>query len=466
MILSFCLFLLLFVIIGFTSSFYKKNSANDYLLASQSIKPWLVGLAAVATNNSGYMFIGLIGFTFKFGLSSMWLMIGMIMGDFSSSLYFHKKFREITQINRVMSFSSAISSWNGQHHKKVQVIGGLVTFIFLATYAAAQLTAGGKALFVMFGWDYNIGIYLGGLIILIYCFSGGIRASIWTNTAQSFVMILSMGLLLFFAIEKIGGFNNYINKLSLISPNYLSIFPRQIAGIGDNKFLFLLFFLGWFLGGVCVIGQPHIMLNFMTMEKPEDISKVRIYYYSWYVIFSSLTIACGLASRILIDNSVDFDTELAMPNMARMLLPEVLLGVVLAGLFSATMSTADSQILSCASALTNDILKRKSYVATKISTIISASLSIFIALYANNSVFTMAMFSWSVLASVFAPLFIIYSFNYKLSQNESLSVMLSGLFATFVWVAFGLNGLIYESAIGLLSGLSCFAIIKLFKKNK
>ncbi|NBP96634.1 MAG: hypothetical protein EBU25_02120, partial [Burkholderiaceae bacterium] len=81
-----------------------------YLLASQSIKPWLVGFAAVATNNSGYMFIGLIGFTFNFGLSSMWLMVGMIMGDFFASLYFHKKFREITQINRVMSFSSAISS--------------------------------------------------------------------------------------------------------------------------------------------------------------------------------------------------------------------------------------------------------------------------------------------------------------------------------------------------------------------
>jgi len=464
MIASFSFFLLLFIAIGFVSSLYKKNSANDYLLASQSIKPWLVGLAAVATNNSGYMFIGLIGFTYKFGLSSMWLMIGMIMGDFLASLYFHKKFREITQIHHVMSFSSAISNWNGQHHKKVQIIGGLVTFVFLATYAAAQLTAGGKALFVMFGWDYNIGICLGGLIILIYCFCGGIRASIWANTAQSFVMIVSMGLLLYFAIDKLGGFGNYINKLSLISPNYLSIIPREIAGIGDNKFLFLLFFLGWFLGGVCVIGQPHIMLNFMTMEKPEDISKVRLYYYSWYVIFSSLTIACGLASRIIIDNSINFDSELAMPNMARMLLPDILLGVVLAGLFSATMSTADSQILSCASALTNDILKRKSYVVTKIATIISALLSMFVALYANNSVFTMAMFSWSVLASVFAPLFIIYSLNYRLTQNESLSVMLSGLFATLVWVAFGLNGLVYESAIGLLSGLSCFMIIKFFKK--
>ena len=60
-------------------------------------------------------------------------------------------------------------------------------------------------------------------------------------------------------------------------------------------------------------------------------------------------------------------TELAMPEMARRLLPDVLIGLTLAGLFSATMSTADSQILVCSGAITQDINPnwKNSYVASK-----------------------------------------------------------------------------------------------------
>ena len=65
--LSFCLFLFLFTLIGFLSVLKKKNTAQDYLLANQEIKPWLGAISAIATSNSGYMFIGQIGFTYVYG---------------------------------------------------------------------------------------------------------------------------------------------------------------------------------------------------------------------------------------------------------------------------------------------------------------------------------------------------------------------------------------------------------------
>ena len=76
--LSFCLFLFLFTLIGFLSVLKKKNTTQDYLLANQEIKPWLGAISAIATSNSGYMFIGQIGFTYVYGLQSVWLMFGLI----------------------------------------------------------------------------------------------------------------------------------------------------------------------------------------------------------------------------------------------------------------------------------------------------------------------------------------------------------------------------------------------------
>jgi Na+/proline symporter len=62
-IATFLFVLALFACIGIASSRKAKNDPRDYLLASQETAPWLVGLSAIATNNSGYMFIGVIGYT-------------------------------------------------------------------------------------------------------------------------------------------------------------------------------------------------------------------------------------------------------------------------------------------------------------------------------------------------------------------------------------------------------------------
>lgn len=96
MIATFIIFLVIFAIIGISSSKLSRQTKEDYYLASNKVKPWLVGLSAVATNNSGYMFIGVIGYTYTTGLASIWLMIGWIVGDFLASLYVHKRLRIAT----------------------------------------------------------------------------------------------------------------------------------------------------------------------------------------------------------------------------------------------------------------------------------------------------------------------------------------------------------------------------------
>ena len=461
---SFCLFLFLFTLIGSLSVLKKKNTSLDYLLANQEIKPWLAATSAIATSNSGYMFIGQIGFTYVYGLQSVWLMFGLIFGDFISSLFVHKNLRKKSQELKVVSFANLVSKWQGTNYKYVQLISGLIILIFLSTYAAAQLNAGSKSMHVLFGLDYRLGAIIGGVIVLLYCFSGGIRASIWTDVAQSLVMIIAMFLMVIFGIKELGGFSSFINQLYKISPDYMKWFPT--TNFSEFFLAPYMFILGWFFSGLGVIGQPHVMMRFMTIDKTKNVPKTRGYYYTWYILFYSLTILAAFVARLLIPETNGIDPEIALPTLALNLLPEFFVGLVLAGIFAATMSTADSQILACTASITNDLLlnKKNNYLINKLVTLIVTVFVVTIAINDNKNVFNLVLMSWSTLACCFSPLLIIYSLKQKISEFVSLIMMVIPFITLLLWRYYGLNEFIYEVAPGITSGIIIFIIFKIFGK--
>ena len=462
---SFCLFLLLFTLVGSLSVLKKKNTSIDYLLANQEIKPWLAAISAIATSNSGYMFIGQIGFTYVYGLQSVWLMFGLIFGDFISSLFVHKNLRKKSQELKVVSFANLVSKWHGKNYKYVQLFGGFIILIFLSTYAAAQLNAGSKSMHILFGLDYRLGAIIGGVIVLLYCFSGGIRASIWTDAVQSLVMIIAMFLMVFFGIEKLGGFSSFINQLHEVSPDYMKWFPS--TNFSEFYIAPYMFIIGWFFSGLGVIGQPHVMVRFMSIDNTKNIPKTRIYYYTWYTLFYSLTILAAFVARLLIPETNNLDPELALPTLALNLLPEFFVGLVLAGIFAATMSTADSQILACTASITNDLLlnKKNNYFINKLVTLIVTVFVVTIAINDNKNVFNLVLMSWSTLACCFSPLLIVNSLQQKVSEFLSLMMMIIPLVTLLLWRYFGLSEFIYEVAPGIVSGILTFFFFKLFRKQ-
>ena len=410
------------------------------------------------------MFIGQIGFTYVYGLQSVWLMFGLIFGDFISSLFVHKNLRKKSQELKVVSFANLVSKWHGVNYKYVQLFGAIIILIFLSTYAAAQLNAGSKSMYILFGLDYRLGAIIGGIIVLLYCFSGGIRASIWTDAAQSLVMVIAMFLMVFFGIKELGGFSNFINELHKISPDYMKWFPSTKF----SEFLLApyMFIIGWFFSGVGVIGQPHVMVRFMTIDNTKNIPKTRIYYYTWYTLFYSLSISAAFVARLLIPETDNIDPELALPTLALNLLPEFFVGVVLAGIFAATMSTADSQIISCTASITNDLSfnKKNNYLTNKVVTLFVTVFVVTIAINDNKSVFNLVLMSWSTLACCFSPLLIVNSLKQKISEVLSLMMMVIPLITLLVWRHFGLNNFIYEVAPGIMSGILTFFIFKLLRK--
>ena len=464
-LLAFIGSLFFFVLIGALSILKSNQSTSDYLVANQSVNPWLVSLSAVASMNSGYMFVGMIGYTYLVGLSSIWLAFGWIVGDFVLSFWVHSRFCPEAQSSGSLSYSELLGKWGGRQFNKVRLLSAVLTVLFLSVYAAAQLKAGGKAMHAIFGWDLTFSAVLGTVIVILYCFAGGIRASIWTDAAQSFVMIVAMGILFFTGISAQGGVANTITQLSAVSDTYLSLIPSETRHLGP-LIAVLLFAASWLCGGIAVIGQPHIMVRFISLNNANQMTRIRWYYYSWYVVFFVLTIGVGLLARLYLGEH-SFDAELALPKMSISLLPELLVGVVLAGIFAAAMSTADSQILSCTAAITRDFQPSKTFSLkqTKIVTILIAIFSLIIAISAPANVFNLVLVAWSGLGSAFAPLLTIYALNKRISERTALVMMIIGFLVSIIWRTLGYSDLIYEALPGILSGFIVYFISTQFKEE-
>lgn len=441
--------LLGFVAVGLASVRKSTGSNSDYYLASSSVRPWLAGLSAVATNNSGYMFIGVIGFTYTTGLAAIWLMIGWIAGDFLASLFVHRRLREATGKSGEVSFQAVVAKWAGDDFSVWRRIAALISLAFLGAYATAQIAAGGKALQGVLGWSPEMGAIISAVLILAYSVSGGIRASIWTDAAQSSVMIIAMAVLLVVGVTQLGGPAAAIDQMAAI-PGFLDLSPADLlvpGGLG----LFL-FVLGWMFAGLSVIGQPHIMIRFMALEKPSDIGTARVWYYSYFTVFYAMATAVGLLSRLYLPDLGALDPELALPTMSVALLHPLLVGLMLAGIFAATMSTADSLVLACSAAITHDLTPQRLERPwmMKLATAGVTALALVFALSGSQSVFSLVILAWSTLACAFGPLIALLALRKHLSQVNAITLMFGGIAIALAWRQLGWQDLVYEGLPGML----------------
>ncbi len=453
--ISFVGFLLVFALIGIASMYRRKPNTTDYLVAGRSVSPWLAALSAVATNNSGFMFIGMIGLTYTTGLSSIWLMLGWITGDLIASLLIMKQVRTATETQDTHSFGGLLADWHGNHFNRLRRITGILTILFLGAYAAAQFTAGSKALHVLFGWDLSSGAMIGAAMVLLYSYGGGIRASIWTDAAQSIVMIFSMMLLMWVAIDFLGTPAQISQSLTNVSPTFMNWFPE------GSWLTISLFVAGWVFAGFGVAGQPHIIIRYMALDDAENINRFRAWYYAWFTAFYAATIVVGLLARLLLPDAGSFDAELALPMISQQLLPDVFVGLILAGLFAATMSTADSLVLSCSASITRDLLPehKAGYGTTKLATAIVVMIALGLSLSGNQSVFALVLIAWGLLASAFAPLLTIYALGYRPTENAALAMMAVGVTTFLLWRALGLSSMAYEVMPAIIVGIGLYFIL-------
>ena len=446
LVASFTLFMCAFAGIGLASMLVKEDTTDDYLVAGRGMHPALAALSAVSTWNSGYMFIGFIGFTFTMGYSIIWIGFGSLIGQIVAWIWLYKFIQQSANERGIRSLSSLVSDVTGSPEAKLAAV---LSVLFLSVYAAAQLTSGGKALYVMLGWSEVVGILIGFVLVVAYCYAGGIRASIWTDAAQSSVMLIGSSLLCYVAMQEVGGFSGLHDGLATQDANLTSIVPA------DLNFGVSLWVFAFFLGGLSVAGQPQVVTRVMTLGTDEDRKTAMIWFFAWQTPFLLLMVIIGLASRVVFSGA-DFDPELGLPMLAMETLGPFWVGLILASIFAATMSTADSQVLACTAAFTDDIMPQISqdHKKTKIVTLIIAAFATMISIFGlyvpgGDSVFALVVLAVYGLGSIFVPILIIRWAGYNPDTNHTMAMMTAALITVILWSISGYGDDIFPSVPGM-----------------
>ena len=444
LLLSFLLFMGFFAGVGLASMRVKQDTTDDYLVAGRGMHPALAALSAVSTWNSGYMFIGFIGFIFIQGYSGIWIGLVSTLGQAVAWIWLYKFIQKEGNERGVRSLSSLVSKTTGAPEAK---LAGILSVAFLSIYAAAQLVAGGVALQAMLGWSEVIGILIGFVLVVAYCYAGGIRASIWTDAAQSCVMIVGSTILCYVAVSEVGGLSGLHNSLKDIDPGMVNLFPS------DLTFGVTLWIGAFFLGGLGVAGQPQVVSRVMTLKDDKDRKQAAIWFFVWQTPFIALMFIIGLACRAIF---LDLDASQAqdgLPLLAMEVLNPFLAGVILASIFAATMSTADSQVLACTAAITDDVKPEwaQEHKTTKLVTMVIAVFVTVIALGGQqfpgfgDSVFALVVLAVYGLGGIFVPLLLIRMMGYEPDTEHTIWMMVAALSAVIVWSFSGYGDDIFPS---------------------
>lgn len=451
---SFLTFLLFFMSIGLLASLKRQKNAEDYLLASRNISPFFAGVSAAASTASGFAFIGIIGFGYTMGYGGSWFIVGLVLGGLLSTLLIARRFRVMSQRYKTASYSEYLVSGIKGPTRGIREVLGIILVVAMVLYAAAQLTAGSKALNVFFGWDYSAGAILGSLIVILYCFAGGIRASIWTDVIQFCIMFIAMGVLLYVAMAHIGSLKNLTHSLKEIDPQLVNFWPDY------KKFGAIPFILGWFALGLSLIGFPHVMSRLKCVRTPKDARTATYWYYATYSAFYVTAYMVAVTTRVLLPEGLSFDPELALPQMAMEYLPSIMVGLILAGIFASTISTTDSLVLAATATISRDFVpsRKDSYGFLKASTMLVTLVALLIAVFGNKSVFDVVLMSIAIMGATFSPLVILRSFRVQLSRMQMFAMVSSGLVTIVFWRGLGLHRDVYDALPGFVAAVSTYVI--------
>jgi sodium/proline symporter len=213
------------------------------------------------------------------------------------------------------------------------------------------------------------------------------------------------------------------------------------TGIFDASWQEIVSGLAWGLG---YFGMPHILVRFMSIEKPSMVKPAATVAIIWVVV--TLGCACLIAyfgRMLLAEELLTVGAQkMVFIEFARKLFPSFLAGVLMAAIIAASMSTADSQLLAASSSVTSDIMtgffhvkmgKEKALAVSRICLLLIAVLGIILAWNSNSSVFMIVSFAWAGFGACFGPVMLLALFWRRSNEWGALAGMVCGAITIFVW---------------------------------
>ncbi len=401
--ISFIVYTAGIVAVGLYSSKLRKKTDEDFVLANRELGPWASALSASASSESGWVMLGLVGEAYLFGMAAFWIIPGIAAGYLFNWFVLAERLRKSTAQSGVVTLPQYLVHRfsNGTGSKQASVISLISILIITAAmlgYVAAQMNAAGKAFDAVFHLPYWIGVLVGAVVILTYTITGGFRAICWTDIIQSSFMFIALIIMPIITLNKIGGWDSFIETAQTVDPELLS-FTYGKAGFA--MFGFVIGLLGIGLG---YPGQPHVLSRFMAIKDKESVRKGGTIAITWMMLVYLGAVFFGLFAKIYFGALED--AEQALPLAVSEFLPPIIGGFVIAAIVSAICSTADSQLIVVSSTISRDAFTllgiknktdkwdfKKTQFFDRVVLVVLAVLSIAFALTENRVIFEFVLYA-------------------------------------------------------------------------
>ena len=493
-ILAMALYFIVVLSVGFFYLRRSNSSSENYFLGGRGLGPWLTALSAEASDMSGWLLMGLPGVAYFTGASdAMWTAIGLAIGTYLNWKFVARRLRKYSEVaGNAITLPDFFSNRFHDDRRILMSVAAVIILLFFCIYCGSCFVTCGKLFSTLFGLDYTTMMILGALVVFVYTFVGGYLSVCTTDLIQGSIMICALVVVFIGSVAMAGGVDNTIAFLSDI-PGFLSatqqaspvldasgtqLVENGLPVFGDavlygSGAITIISCLAWGLG---YFGMPQVLVRFMSVRHSDEIKKSRIIATTWVIVSLATAVCIGLVGRAAIPT--EFLTASAAESvfivLAQIMLPSFICGLVVSGIFAATMSSSSSYLLIAGSAISQNLYKglinknateAQTMFVSRVALTVILIFGIVIALDQNSTIFSVVSYAWAGFGASFGPLMLCSLYWRRTNRQGALAGMLTGAITVIVWNMFikQLGGIfaVYELLPGFIFALIAIVVVSL-----
>ena len=422
----------------------KTNSIGDFFVLSGKAGVLVSGIAYFSTQFSMGTFLGTPGTIYGVGYAGMAISVpGAVFCMILPALLIGRKL--ITLGHKYGFLTMADYLTDRYHSKKMSGVLGVMMLFFLVPMMGAQIIGAGVIVHVFTGLPEWVGVVGMGIIVILYCMSGGMKGAMMTDVIQGSLMIATAVVTFIVSVVMGGGFSNINHTLQSMNEAYLT-FP------GANGYMPWTYYVSNIvLWSFFTMGQPHLFTKFFAMKDHKTMFKAILLGTAGMFFSATLIEWAGVNGIASIQNIEKADQ--IIPMILQRGMNPFLASIFIAGIVAAGMSTIDGILVTTTGAVTRDIYQKiinkdatdeTVMKLSKVVTVIIGIIVICFGVFQPGSIFEINLFAFSGMAIFVVPiLFGIYW--KKATAKGAIASVIVGIISLLL---FTLNSSVKALAMG------------------
>ena len=404
----------------------RTRDGDTYFIGGRGLGALVGSLSYAAGSSSAWTILGVSGIAFSQGISAVWLLPGTLTGHVLAWFWLGRRLNAVAHDNRWVTLNDLVAQGvTGRQRTALLCLAALVVAISFTFYVAAQFQGAATTFANVMEVGEFQALLLGAGILLAYTLLGGFWAVSVTDALQAALMLFAALLLPWIALEAAGGAGGLTERLASVAS------PAQLSLTGEHQGLLAAgFLLGMVSVGLGPLGQPHLLNRIMAIRDLGQLRIARAVALVWFVVVLGGMFLLGLCGHVLLVDVPVGDSEQIFFAMTNRLLPAVLAGVVIAAVLSAIMSTADSQLLVAASAVSHDLMHSTSLLVSRVVVLLVGVLAVYVAYGLPEAIFTRVLFAWNALGAAFGPTVVARLLNWPVRPGAVILAVAAGFSLT------------------------------------